>query len=228
MTTVRDLIKRAMRKNMSLTNKQEPTAEEAQDARVEMNAMTDLWANDNLMVYARTLEGFTLTGGVAEYTIGTGGAFNTGRPTFIASAYIRQGTTDYPVAILSDEAFANIQTKSTGGIPRALNFDNAYPLAKIKLHPAPTEAYTLFLLNEKPLSAVTSLSTEISLPPGWESVIVDNLAVRLAPEYGKDPSPLLLKAAADGVHNLRLASARIQTMDFDVPNNTGDIYTGWQ
>lgn len=228
MSTALGIITSAMRKAGILTKTESPSADEAQDGLEMLNDLLASNANDGLFVYARTLESFPLSGGVADYTIGTGGTFNTPRPVFIASAYVRIATLDYPLTIIQDEDYANIGIKSIGSIPYWLNYTNAYPLATIRLYPVPSAAWTLFLLSEKQLSEFT-LNQTVSLPPGWDRYLKNQLAIEMAPEYGQQAPDETVEIASKAMAAIKRGAARVKTMDnyMDVGGRR-NIFTGWE
>jgi hypothetical protein len=197
------------------------------DGLKEFNSMLGLWSNDSLMLFGRVRESFSLTPGKAEYTIGPGADFDTARPLFIASAFVRQSTTDYSLEIISEESYSGLPDKGTSSIPEYMTFDTSFQQATIKLYPAPSSAYTIHILSEKALSSVATLDTEINLPPGWDDAIVYNLAARLYSEFGQEPDPLLLKTADDSKTKLMKNVNRNRVIDWNAPTPRGDIYTGW-
>jgi hypothetical protein len=196
MATARTIIKKSLQKIGVLVKQEDPTADEANDALDALNNLLSSWSNDDLSIYARTWESFTLTGNDGEYTIGTGGDFNTVRPIQIVDGYTRLTVDDQPLRIVSDEIYAMIANKSVQGRPEVLNYDNANPLAKIRLWPVPDQAYTMGIQSEKQLSQFT-LDDTIVLPPGWERALVYNLAVEQAPEYGQEVTQGVYKIAVE-------------------------------
>jgi hypothetical protein len=215
MTTGLDLVTSTMRKIGALTKNETPSSDEADDGIEIINDLIESWANDSLVLYARTLESFNLTAGDGTYTIGSGGDINTTRPINILDFYIRSGTTDYTdTDIISDEDFARIENKSSQGIPKFLN-------------PVPSAAYTLFLLSEKQLSGLTLAGT-VSLPPGWKRAIIYNAAIDMGPEYGQPVSQEIYQIAQESLGLLKLAAAKVRSMDVPTGNSVGNIYTGWQ
>jgi hypothetical protein len=228
MTTARQIIKRAMQRAGVLVKNEDPAADEASDGLARLNDILSMWSNDGMLVYARTLENFNLVGGTTSYTIGTGQTFNTARPMQIISAYVRSGTTDYPLEIISDEKYAAIANKASQGIPEYLNYDNGYPAGTIKLYGTPSSAYVIYLLTEKALTAFSTLDTAASLPPGWEKALTDNLAVELEPEYGQPPNPALAIIARKSKGAIKAAILRAHSYDYPVKTSGfGNIYTGW-
>jgi len=227
MTTGLEIITKAMQKNGVLLKSESPSPDESSDGLDALNDLISSWSTESMLIYARTLESFTLTGGTSSYTIGTSLTFNTARPLKIISAYLRNSTTDTNIAIVPDEVFANITNKTTQGIPEFLNFDNGFPTATIKLWPVPSSAYSLFLSSEKELSALTLAGT-VSLPAGWKRALIYNLAMELAPEYGQQPDALIVQHANDSKRNIKATIMRNRTMDASATPSMGfNVYSGY-
>lgn len=228
MTTALGIITKAMQKAGILTKSESPAADEASDALDALNDLLASWSNDSLMIYARVFESFSLSSGVASYTIGTGQTFNTIRPIFIAEAHVRQNVIDYPVTVIPDEVYQGIQDKTTQGTPQFLNYTNGFPTATINLWPVPTAGFTLFLTSEKELSQLT-LNQTISLPPGSRRALIYNLSVEIAPEYGQPIDPAIQKIANDAKAAIARSIAKNRTMDAQPAGARGgfSIYRGY-
>lgn len=214
MATVLDEIKGALRLLGVLRKGEAPAADEAQEALQALLNMLGSWANDSLLVPARTWEaGYVLTPNQSTYTIGTGLNINTVRPIAIVAAYYRDtGNNDYPLEIITDEQYAALGNKLTAAAPIALNYDTGYATGRIRLDCPPNLAYTLFLQTEKPLTAFAGLATVVDLPPGWSRAIRSNLALELSSEYGvgsEIPMPARLPSmAAESLDLLKKAQMR--------------------
>lgn len=228
MTTARSLIKSSMRKAGLIFKGETPSAEELNDGLETLNDILASWSNDKLVLYGRTSESFTLTAGKAVYTIGSGGDFDTVRPLFINSAYIRDGQTDHPVEVsLNDEGYDHIQYKGQGSHPSYLNYTAEFPLGKIRLFPEPGAAYTLFLRSEKEFTALT-LDTDISFPPGWERALKYALSIEQSAEYGQQPSAVTIEIARRALGLIRSNVIRTKNMDAQpAVSNQFNIYTGF-
>jgi hypothetical protein len=228
MVTARDICTKALQKIGALVKSEPPSADEASDALDSLNAMIASWSNDSLNIYARTWETFNLTG-AASYTIGTGGNFNTVRPASIIEAYIRNGTLDYPLAVVDDGTYNDITFKSLQGIPQFINYSNDYPLGIMRLYPRDNPAYTLFVLTEKPVTQFATLDTQMILPDGWERALVYNLAIELAPEYSQKPDASIFKIAKDSLGAIRTKVAQVRSMDaFPSGASIRNIFSGWR
>jgi hypothetical protein len=216
-----------MRKAGVLVKNESPPADEAADGLEMLNDLLASISNDPTVVYARTTENFALSGGVTSYTIGPSATFNTTRPVRIVSAYVRNATTDYPLDIISDEQYSTLTVKNSTGIPEFLNYTNGFPQATINLYPTPSSGYTLYIVTEKPLTTF-ALSDTVSLPPGWRRMLVYNLAVELAPEYGQPLTADVLQIAKDSKAEIRAAIMAAKPMQWNNGlDQTGNVYSGW-
>lgn len=225
--TARQIIKKAMQKGGILIKNEDPDADEANDALDTLNATLSSISNDALNIYARTWQFFTLSGGIASYTIGTGQDLNTSRPLQIVDCYLRNDTIDNPMTVVPDEFYDSIELKTVQGIPYWLNYNNDYPTGIIRLFPVPSADYQLFLLMEKPLNNFPTLDTVMVLPDGWQRALIYSLAVELAPEYGQQVDPVVVELAKQSMGKIKTAVARVRTMDAYAQARTGNIYNGW-
>jgi len=203
-------------------------ADEASDGLAALNDMLNSWSNDDLITYSSALETFTLTGGIS-YTIGSGGQFNTTRPINIVDSVIRVGNIDYPVEAISQVQYQKyVSLKSlTSTIPQFMTYDNGYPLGTIKFYPATLNG-TLYLQSNKPLGTYTALTDTVDLPVGFIKAIKYNLAIELAPQYGVEPSNIVIKQAQMALGAVKRATASNIPMPLLPSNiNTQNIYTGY-
>lgn len=164
------------------------TPQQGTDGLFSLIAMLDSWSIQPGMIFTETQEDFTLVAGDGEYTIGSGGNFNTTRPTKILNANVVFSNIIEQVEIYSREQWANIGDTSISSTPEVLYYDGNYPLGTIRLYPIPAAADTLRLFSQKPLTNVSALSDVLAMPPGYERTLRYNLAVEIAPEYGKSAS----------------------------------------
>lgn len=228
MTTARGIITKAMQKIGALVKNEPPSSDESSDALSSLNMLMSSYSNNSMLVYARAWETFSIISGDGEYTIGTGGDLSTTRPTFIVEAYVRDGSTDYPLSFITDEVYnEKITQKNTQGIPVYYNYDNNNPLAKIRLYPVPSKPYNLFLLSEKPLTQF-SLDDEIILPSGWERFLVYALALELSSEYGQQVDTANYEIYKEAKKMIMSAVNRNRTMDaLPLVKRYGNFNSGW-
>jgi hypothetical protein len=211
--TGRDVVKASLRLLGVLASGEAPSASEASDALESLNRMISNWSTESLLIYARVRETFTLTPGTSSYTMGSGGTFNTTRPLSIESASIELQSTspkqEFPLNVLEITEWAAITAKDlTATIPTDVYVEMTNPQATVNLWPVPTAANKIALYSVKELSSISTLDTALAFPPGYEEAIVYNLAVRLAPEYGRPVSAEVATVATESKANIERLNAR--------------------
>lgn len=228
-TTALNLIEGAARLIGVLNRGENLSADDAADGLISLNDLISSWSNDSLLIYARTWENFSLVAGTASYLIGASQTFNTVKPISVVSAFIREAGSDYPLTIISDEDYENIQTKTTqSNIPRFLNYDNGHPYGTIRLYETPGSANGLHLLTEKVLTNFALTSTTVDLPAGWNRALRYNLALDMAPEFGVKPTSEVVLGAKDSLGLIKTAISKNRPMVMDSKTGAGgNIFNGY-
>lgn len=186
MATASDLIKSSLRIIGVLGEGDTASNQGMQDALVSLNDLLEQWTLERLMIYDLQTESFTLVSGTNNYTIGSGGTFNTTRPVKIEDAYIRDSSIDYRLSIISKREYEDFSSKSNEStIPQYLYYEPSFTLGKIFLYPTPSSANTLRIVTWKPFTAFATITTSVSFPPAYYKALRYNLAMELSPEYGK-------------------------------------------
>lgn len=209
MSTANDLIRTSLLKSRAIGKDQTVAPDEAADALAELNRFLDeLWI-DKLSVFRILSETFTLVAGQQTYTMGTGGNFNTTRPVKVVPGTrftITTGIERQLVVLTSRKQWDEIPAKTVQGPPQLIFPDMAYPTANMLFYPTPDQAYTVNIDSWSRLQTIASLVTAISLPPGYESLLVNGLAIRLAPEYGMEAPPSVMRAYAQARRSLAIVN----------------------
>lgn len=230
MSTVRDLIGDALEDLGVLASGEPVTASDAQKGLLKLNNLLESWSIESLTVYSRTIEEFSLVANTGSYTIGTGGVFNTSRPVEYENASIKIDNIEYALDILGPQEWAEICQKSlASSIPCALHPVGTYPLDTLKIYPVPSVVSTLVLYTLKPLSSFSSINDAISLPPGYLRALSSNLAIELAPSFGKEPSALVIEIARESKANIKRKNIKETFLKCDpalVPPPMFNIYKG--
>jgi hypothetical protein len=192
-----DLIKRAYRLIAVYSIGETPTSSEAVDGLTALNAMLSDWANEGLMTYATTTDAIPIVANTNTYTIGATGGFVSDRPQeVLSSSYIQYSGVSYPLGLLTQEQYNDIQVKAISGIPTSMLYIGTFPNATITLYPTPSDTMTLNLVSKKLLNVFANLTDVVALPPGYENAVVFNLAVYLSAEFGMPlPQQVAMQAA---------------------------------
>lgn len=220
MATPRSILKRAVR---LLTTSRTPSPDELTDGLEALNARLDSLRNEKLMCFAMRSESLALVATQFSYQIGPGGDLNTTRPVAIEDAWIEDSSgTTYGVLIITDEQYDGIPDKaSTSNWPLKVNYRNTMPTGTLLCWRVPSQVSTLKLLTRTPLTAFVTLDDTVNLPPGWEEMLVGEMAIVLAPEYGQEPPQAALQMVRSTKQGIRAINSEQFTAATELPGLVG-------
>jgi hypothetical protein len=236
--TVLDEVTAALKELGVLAANEVADAGQAEDGRLALNRLVDQWAAERLQIFTITRTTWTIATGVGTYTVGTGGTVNVARPVFLDHVnYIETSATpdlELQLSPLTDDAYAGLAVKAlTATDPSAWYYNPTFPLGTLNLWPIPTSTTLLgALYAPQAVATFSALSTSVALPPGYERMIVKNLALEMAPGFiGLQVNPLLAKQAQDAVAVVKRVNRRLVDMSFPADALIGgggswSIYTG--
>lgn len=170
--------------------------------------MIDSWSNDSLLIYDKTRETFNLVNGQQTYQWGTGAAdFTTERPLEVENFLIQlpgsNPIVEMPGEILTKEQYSEITIKALPSpLPLRIYPDYGFPYVAINVWPVPNQTIVGVFYSWKALAQIAALTTTISLPKGYARALRYNLAIELAPEYGKSVPAEVAKVAVDALEAL--------------------------
>lgn len=216
--TVSDLVKAAMRKIGAIASGETPTADEVSDGMSALNLMLASWSNENLLIPTLTREEFALVSGQASRTIGTGGNFNTTRPVEIDRVHVEDANgSEYPIELISIGEYAAIADKAlTSELPSKVYYDETAPLGILHFWPVPSSTRNLVIYSAKLIGSYTSSATDVTLPPGYDEAIIYNLAIRLAPEFGKTVTNEIGQIAIESKAQLKRQNTKPEPIGCDI------------
>lgn len=192
MTTVRDLVTGAMRLVGLVAAGEKPNDDDMDTCVQALSGMIDSWSNSKLLQYTINPYVFNLNPGQQQYTLGPGGDWDTARPMMIQNAYVRlnQGVTnqlDIPMKTLTDKEYGDISIKNMGSnFPWAIYDNGNYPLRTVTVFPIPSTQCQIVFWLWQPLVNLDNIDEVVTYPPGYERAFRFNLAVEIAPEFGKE------------------------------------------
>lgn len=182
-----------------------------------------------------TTDALTWTGAQASRTIGTSGDFNVARPIKILLGQYRDASNfDFPpLKIITHQEYQAITGDKAlaADIPLYLAYNTtiASSLGTLFVWPVPASNWSFRLTSLKPITEPSALSETITMPPGWEEMIRYNLAIRFAPENGRDLFPFVYEHAQDTL--IAIMPDRTEPMEMDpmAPggDSTGDEINLW-
>jgi hypothetical protein len=239
-TSAGDVITAALRKIgvISIGAGETPTAAVSAGGLDDLNMMLNSWSARRLVMRALTLLGpFTLTAAKYSYSVKASGDINTTCPLHVLSAYYRDSNNyDYPLRVLTREEYDGYHDKAvTTGPPQALFFDpgatqQATRTGTIYVYPVPDSAdtYKFYIEALVSLTSFAALTTTYTLPDEYLEAIIYNLAVRLAPDYGRSTPAEVVAIAKVSFDNIVRLNAPQLVRRADMPGcqgGGGNIYT---
>jgi hypothetical protein len=229
--TVLDIIKRSLRMLSVLATKEQPDAEEANDAFSVLNMMIDQWSNEKLMMYVMDSVLFPIVAGQATYSIGpTATDWVWPRPLRFEKAFVRflNATipTDYALEQIPNNRWQEIFQKTIQtNYPYFFRYLQDWPNGQIDIYPKPTLNLQFGALAWQQIPHFDSLVQVISLPPGYESALAYNLAIEIAPEYGLDPDQVMAAKAKETKLNIMRTNHETLLLSSDIALLTHGIYS---
>ena len=150
----------------------------------------------------------------------------TQRPLRIETAFTRMNVTgtniDYVIKIINNEQYQNLALKNVSvTYPDMLYYQPSFPFGNLYFYGVPGSGLYLGLTQTLQLIKLANLNTQISLPPGYELAMQYNLAIHLAPRYGRSDKCL----PGSLIHILAMETfADIQRTNSDIVHSSQDSF----
>ena len=236
MTAVRTILTRAVRLLGAVAQGTPLAAGDAADALTALNGMLQSWNIESLAVYTENFDPYNLVPGQQFYTIGPTGNIALApqlRPSSLYRAQLKVTDTTpnlfRPIELINDEEWSDLRLQQIStAYPTKLYNDGNFPNMGLYLYPIPTMAYQLILWTWNQISIITDLNADLSLPPGYERAIIYNLAVEIAAEYGKVPSPDVTRIANDSLALIKRINSPNNTLKCDAAVLSGSRAFNWR
>lgn len=206
--TARDMVTQAMRELTVIASGENPTADEIADGIFRLNSMLKAWGVRVAL--------WRDTPGVVAFPAGTASAVLTPRPGRVTSARYRLDTTnERPLTRWEPADYDLLPNKASRGSPTAYIITQNPAAVTMTLWPVPSVVTTVLYSYDRVVEDVTSANDVVDVPQMFFETVWTNLAVRLAPMFGKarlDPQTL---AEVKG----RAARLEAEMLDWDRPDS---------
>jgi hypothetical protein len=231
-TTAQALIRESLLLIGAIAAGEQPTAAESSDAFARLNALVDYWSTQRLTQRVVGREVFDLVTGQSTYTVGVGADFDMIRPEFVETVTLLLTTTTPPVELplspLTEQAYQSVRIKTLeNGQPTAYFFDATMPDAEIFVWPTPdNDVNDLVIYSPQAFAQFATLTTSYLLAPGYARALRTNLAVELAPEWGRQVSQQIVMMAAEALAAIKQLNVQMADLGVD-PALAGSGRSGW-
>jgi hypothetical protein len=206
-TTAGDQINRALRLLGVLAEGETSSAAVMQDSLTALNQMIESWNTERLSVFSTQDQVFSWPASVLSRTLGPTGDFVGNRPILLDDAtYFRDPGTNvsFGIKLINQQQYNGIAVKTvTSTYPQVLWVNMTYPNIEMYIYPVPTRLLEWHFISVEELTQPATLSTVLSFPPGYLRAFVYNLAMEIAPEFGVEPSPQVVRIAMTSKRNLK-------------------------
>ena len=176
-----------------------PLASEQQDAQAIVKRMVDARGAERLLIHRLLRTATTLTSGTRDYSIGTGGAINIVRPTWLErAAYIQDSSVtdpiEIPIEVFTDQRWASVRLKTfDAGDLQGVYYDTRFDSNNrglLSTYPTINASNRqLVTYTPEAVTGFDSLSTTYTFPAGYEDLFHYELSYRLQRPFGRPSDP---------------------------------------
>lgn len=158
-----------------------------------------------------------------------------GRPLRFRDGFTRANTSgisnlDYSFQMISFDRYKEELLKNVQGPwPYVAAYQPTFPYGTLYVYPAPGSNYTAHLFTDLIINDFVATTTVYSMPQGYSRALKKLLALELAPNYGKTPSPLLITQAKEAKELIKSVNdTPVVTLKFDSAIATSQVNdAGW-
>ena len=205
--TAGDQINRALRLLGVLAEGETPSASVSQDSLMALNQLIESWNIERLSVFCTQDQVFTWPAGEYIRTLGPSGNFVGLRPVLFDDAtYYRDPGTNvsFGIKFINQQQYDGIAVKTvTSTYPQVIFVNMGFPDVTMSIYPRPTRDLEWHFVSVQELSRPADLSTVLYYPPGYLRAFTYNLAMEIAPEFGVEPSPQVMRIAMTSKRDLK-------------------------
>jgi len=202
-----------------------PTSAEQADSFARLTELIDSWGTHAQTLYVPHRALLPTVAAQQTYTVGDGGDLDvTPQPVTIDAVSWLTSTTppaEVYLDVASDQAYIGQPMKTlTGATPQQVSYTRGAPLGELWVWPVPTAVVTLVLYWREPVASFPDLVTPVALLPGYAKALRCNLAIELAPEFGRVVDPTVERLARESLADLKRANLPLVEIGID-PALTG-------
>jgi hypothetical protein len=214
------------------------SADMAQSALEALNTLLDAWSTERLLTWTRPRILLQLVPSKDQYSWGLVAGETTPAdiphpaPVRLEIALVHIGGSpaeEWPLQILTQEDYENLVWFKTleSSYVECVYLEDTVPYNVLHVYPVPTGGHTLILLPWQAHSPYASWDAVLEWPAGYQRAFTANLAIELAPQYGVEPSPTLLRMADESKRALYPVNLEMGYLRLDPRRRVGVAGLGY-
>lgn len=214
MTTARTIITAALQELGVIGAGDTPDGADLNDCLKALNILADAMLTEPNYADAVTMVSAALPAATTTRTIGPSMQFNTARPIRLEQpgCYVTVSGVDYPLEVIDRAEYNAIQLKSTvSAWPIVCHYDSKSPTGTVYFWPVGACTVNLMVLEQ--VSQFATLTTSVTLQPGYERLFKFSLMEEMAGVYGRQLSPLQMRNAAQARRLVKRANFRVPQLN---------------
>jgi hypothetical protein len=196
-----DIVKGALRKIGAIATGEPISYDEINEASLALNLLIKEWMAEGIGIWLYDTFSIPLVVNQESYTLGVGGDVTTvGRPLSIVESRYHYYTDnrDLPMSLMTRDRYFALPVKNTSGIPTQYYYEPQLVMGVFYIWPiiTATTSDTVRATARVEVEDFDTAANTADFPKEWFSALLWNLAMDLAPEYGKEPSPFIVQRAS--------------------------------
>lgn len=199
--TGHEIVRSALRSIGVIASGETPTSDEYADGLEALNLLIKAWQAEDIGLWLIDTGSFTLTSGKTSYSLGPGGDYAIVRPLEIVETrfYNSTAVTYTPLTKLASSEFYGISNRTLPGTPTEFYYVPTLSLGYLYLWPIwnGTAADQIIFRYKTEVEDFDTNKDNPDFPKEWFRALRFNLAIELAPEYGKEVGATLAALAID-------------------------------
>lgn len=213
MTTAIKIIQGAMNSLGLLGAGQNARGIDAEHCLGRLNTLLNAMNLGPTFAYTDTETVFALPANTTSRTIGVAQQIAIARPDRIeTSSFVRVGNLDYPLLPVDHETYNGIVMKTLSGPwPAVCYWDGGSPNGVIYFWPQ--GACSVHLVTSASVGLFADLTTDYSLPNGYERMFQYSLAEEIAPDFEVQPSASVVKIAQQTRRMVKRINLTVSQLD---------------
>lgn len=209
-----------------------PSPEQLAAGLAALNELAESWSTQKAFIASLATAIYPLSTGVQTYTLGTAGTFTTTRPIKIEEIVLllvdpgatATGKLRFPIKMITYEEWAALTPKTDAGTtPTHVYNDYGNPVMTLSFWPIPTfttNTPSVELFTWVSVPSFATLSTVVTLWPGYQRALKYALAVDLLPEAGvpaQANAQFVTAMAQQSMQAIQTLNQQLEQPTFDRP-----------